>query len=522
MRAGRGSKLPQPNKLMKRFFLAVAILGLAFPAIPRAEARTDVSIDFFYDNLADDGSWIEVGDYGYCWQPTVAVSNTSWRPYSDGYWAYTDFGWTWISYEDFGWATYHYGRWIRLRGRGWVWVPGREWGPAWVSWRTGGDYVGWAPLPPRRAGEYWDEQPITAQVDIDFDIGPAYYNFIDVRYIGEPVLRERIFAADQNVTYITKTVNVTNITYNNSAVYNYGPDYNTLSRYSTRPIQRLSLQRQSNIDPAAALQSKSFMKVEGDKLVVAAPQQFQKPSKQLAPKVVKEKLAQAPVERGWEPVGDAKAQAELKEKFKKEDPKSIPPPTVQASEKAPATTTTTTSATAAPGTHPVAAASPSAPAASPSVSPGKNKNKRNEKSSPAPNATASANPALSPATTPDRSKNKKNERVSPTTDVTAAPSVAPKGPKEKNDKRRFETVAPPAPVAPKVAPPPMPESKPNKPAPDLKPEATVDKSKHEPSADMAPKMKKEQPPTNAPVNPPPARDEGKKPKKNEPASAPTP
>jgi uncharacterized protein DUF6600 len=419
---------------MKRLFLAVAILALAFPAIQRAEARTDISIDFFYDNLSDGGNWIEVGDYGYCWQPSVAASNTSWRPYSDGYWAYTDFGWTWISYEDFGWATYHYGRWIRLRGRGWVWVPGREWGPAWVSWRTGGDYVGWAPLPPRRAGEYWDEQPITARVDIDFDIGPASYNFIDVRYIGEPVLRERIFAADQNVTYITKTVNVTNITYNNSAVYNYGPDYTTLSRYSARPIQRLSVQRESNVDPAAAAQSKSIMKVQGDKLVVAAPQQFQKPSKQAAPKVVKEKLAQAPVERGWEPVRDPKAQAELREKIKKEDPKSVPPPTVQASEKSAAKT---------------------------------------------------------------------------------SPTVAPKMLKEKNENRTLESAAPPAPVVPKVAPPAMPDSKPNKPASDSKPEAAMDKSRHEPSTDLPPKMKKE-------VNPPPARDESKKQKKNEPAISPAP
>ena len=549
---------------MKRLFLAVAILALALPALQRAEARVDVSIDFFYDNLSDGGSWIEVGDYGYCWQPSVAVSNTSWRPYSDGYWAYTDLGWTWISYEDFGWATYHYGRWLRLRGRGWVWVPGREWGPAWVSWRTGGDYVGWAPLPPRRAGESWDESPITARVDIDFDIGPAYYNFIDIRYIGEPVLRERIFASDQNVTYISKTVNVTNITYTNSTVYNYGPNYDTVSRYSTRPIQRLSLQRETNVDPAAAAKSRSLMKVEGDKLMVAAPQQFQKPAKTIAPKVVKEKLAQATVERGWEPVGDQKAQTELREKIKKEDPKSVPPPTVQASEKAATsprasvTPATTGSATPATATSPTTAAGPSAPAVSPSVSPGKDKNKRNEKISPAPNATASPSPALSPATRPERNKNKRSEKVSPqaspaasvppvttpaapkdkgknkqrdnavpnasvppTTDVTAAPSVAPKGPKEKNEKRKFETVAPPAPVAPKVAPPPMPETKPNKPAPDLKPEAAVEKPKHEAPADMAPKMKKEAPPANVPVNPPP-RDEGKKQKKNEPAASPTP
>src|SRR6267154_1191189 len=210
---------------MKRFLISAAVCAFALTAFQ--SGRADVSVNFFYDNL-NGGNWYQVADYGYVWQPDAATS-ADWRPYTDGYWAYTDVGWTWVSYEDFGWATYHYGRWVRLKGRGWVWAPGREWGPAWVSWRTGGDYVGWAPLPPRRAGEYWDESPITARVDIDFDIGPAYYNFIDVRYIGEPVLQERIFAADQNVTYITKTVNVTNITYTNSTVYNYGPDYDTVN-----------------------------------------------------------------------------------------------------------------------------------------------------------------------------------------------------------------------------------------------------------------------------------------------------
>src|SRR3954468_15708522 len=99
MAVAQGSKLPQPIKLMKRALLAVAILALVVSGLPRAEARVDVSIEFFYDNLGD-GGWIEAGDYGYCWQPTVAMSNESWRPYSDGYWAYTDQGWTWISYED--------------------------------------------------------------------------------------------------------------------------------------------------------------------------------------------------------------------------------------------------------------------------------------------------------------------------------------------------------------------------------------------------------------------------------------
>ncbi len=108
---------------MKKLLLACAIVALVLPAAPRAQAA-DVSVDFFYNNLSG-GSWIEVGDYGYCWQPDVGLS-ADWRPYSDGYWAYTDLGWTWVSYEDFGWATYHYGRWVRLSGRGWVWVPGRD------------------------------------------------------------------------------------------------------------------------------------------------------------------------------------------------------------------------------------------------------------------------------------------------------------------------------------------------------------------------------------------------------------
>src|SRR6266436_5332116 len=227
---------------MKKIFFALTLFALVLSAIPRANGD-EMSVDFFYSNLAG-GSWIDVEDYGYGWQPDAAVSDPDWRPYADGYWAYTDYGWTWISYEDFGWATYHYGRWANLGDYGWVWFAGTDldWGPAWVSWRTGGDYIGWAPLPPRGPGIVYEGRPIGARVDIEYDIGPQYYNFCDVRFIGEPVLRERIVEPNLNITYISNTVNVTNITYTNSMVYNYGPDYNMLSRYSTRPIRRMTLE----------------------------------------------------------------------------------------------------------------------------------------------------------------------------------------------------------------------------------------------------------------------------------------
>jgi hypothetical protein len=368
---------------MKRTLLALALFALFLPAARNASAG-DVSIDFFYNNLGG-GSWVEVGDYGYGWQPEIAVSNRDWRPYADGYWAYTDVGWTWVSYEDFGWATYHYGRWSRVADYGWVWFPGSdlEWGPAWVSWRTGGDYIGWAPLPPRGVGIVYEGRPIGGQVDIEFDIGPTYYNFVDVRYIGEPVLRDRIFAPSQNVTYINQTVNVTNITYTNNTVYNYGPDYNALSAQSSRPIQRLSLERQQNVDAAAAVKSGAITKVQGNKLVVAAPLKIQKPATQIAPPAVKTKVAASKIDRGWTGVAN---EAELKQKIKTENPKQIPPPTrAKAAGAAGAQASPVTSASPATSAAAATAASP--------VERGKGKGKGAQRGQPA----AAASPALSAA-----------------------------------------------------------------------------------------------------------------------------
>ncbi|HTL59574.1 MAG TPA: DUF6600 domain-containing protein, partial [Candidatus Limnocylindrales bacterium] len=71
-----------------------------------------------------------------------------WRPYCSGEWVWTDCGWYWHSEEPWGWACYHYGYWAEDPAYGWVWVPGVEWAPAWVSWRVGGGYIGWAPMAP--------------------------------------------------------------------------------------------------------------------------------------------------------------------------------------------------------------------------------------------------------------------------------------------------------------------------------------------------------------------------------------
>ena len=104
----------------------------------------------FQDALAPYGEWIDDDTYGRVWLPAAAEVGNDFSPYdTGGHWALTEYGWTWISDWDWGWAPFHYGRWLVVADRGWCWIPGTLWGPAWVTWRAGGGYVGWAPLPPR-------------------------------------------------------------------------------------------------------------------------------------------------------------------------------------------------------------------------------------------------------------------------------------------------------------------------------------------------------------------------------------
>jgi hypothetical protein len=96
------------------------------------------------------GSWQYDTSYGYVWYPTVRVG---WRPYFYGRWAsFPSFGWTWIGTDAWAWPTHHYGRWGFSAGA-WFWIPGRTWGPAWVSWGYAPGYVSWCPLG-------WDNRPV--------------------------------------------------------------------------------------------------------------------------------------------------------------------------------------------------------------------------------------------------------------------------------------------------------------------------------------------------------------------------
>jgi hypothetical protein len=144
----------------------------------------------FREPLAAHGTWIEVSGHGSCWRP--ARVEVSWRPYTFGHWVWTDYGWYWISDEPWAWACYHYGWWLYDPVDGWVWVPGVEWAPAWVSWRAGGGYVGWAPLPPP-----------------GIILAPPLFAFVEVHRFSDPIRPSVIIV--NNTTIINKTTVITGV-----------------------------------------------------------------------------------------------------------------------------------------------------------------------------------------------------------------------------------------------------------------------------------------------------------------------
>jgi hypothetical protein len=229
--------------------IVVAAASLSAPSVQAQEVLSEEGFGFFYDSLAPYGDWIQVAGYGPCWRPEM---DEDWAPYTEGYWAYTDVGWTWVSHEPFGSIVYHYGRWL-LSDRGWCWVPGADWSPAWVSWRSGPDYIGWAPLPPEVP--WHPQRGISNWVDVHTEIGPAYYRFCSVRDFSSPVLSGVLLRPSRNAVIMVRTENVTHITIRNSSVFCGGPRYDWVSEHASGRVPLLRVAREENVSRFRSLQA---------------------------------------------------------------------------------------------------------------------------------------------------------------------------------------------------------------------------------------------------------------------------
>lgn len=232
------------------------------PAAPAPAPAPGAQDEPFYSDLAPYGDWVYVSGPGWVWSPYNMPAD--WRPYQLGHWVLTDYGWTWASDEEFGWAVYHYGRWHNDGAYGWVWVPGTEWGPAWVAWHEGGGYVGWAPLPWQvtwQAGIGLD----WSGVNVNIALGPSAWYFVPARAMVDPGCRRYIVPAAQNVTLIQRTSNVTNYTYVDNRIVNQSVRVETIGRAVGHPVQRYHLEQ------AESPETGRGGRVQGDSFVVFRP-----------------------------------------------------------------------------------------------------------------------------------------------------------------------------------------------------------------------------------------------------------
>ncbi|MGA9770650.1 MAG: DUF6600 domain-containing protein [Blastocatellia bacterium] len=223
---------------MKNRTLILALVSAALLFNPGFNARVyaapqAVTVDTFYQSLGTYGHWFSHDRLGWVWMPyDVSVS---WRPYSVGQLAYSDYGWTWDSDEPWGWATYHYGRWQFDANYGWLWIPGTVWGPAWVSWRFGDGYCGWAPLPPLVG---WDSGLVLGGLDLDEYIPPFWYNFVEERYFATPHIHDHLLLPARNVSLIGQTRNITRYEVNGNRIINRSVDVDRLEKDTGHSISR--------------------------------------------------------------------------------------------------------------------------------------------------------------------------------------------------------------------------------------------------------------------------------------------
>jgi len=182
------------------FVMVTAFFLICVPGLTSGRAQGSVSLQVFYDELQPYGTWMQHNQYGYVWTPRV---DRGFTPYAtNGYWINTEYGNTWVSDYSWGWAPFHYGRWFYDDFYGWMWVPDTMWAPAWVAWRSGGGYYGWAPLMPGYgysvSYNYYNRIP------------HHYWSFVPYRYITYRTLHQHCVPRPHVVNIINHTTIVTN------------------------------------------------------------------------------------------------------------------------------------------------------------------------------------------------------------------------------------------------------------------------------------------------------------------------
>jgi hypothetical protein len=141
-----GSDFERWNEAVNADFVALHEGQTPLPKPIRRLPRAIVDWAQKYGNMY--GEWVWDDYVGYVWRPFYndRYPNGTWTPYFYGNWARVGSQMFWVPGEPWGWVPYHLGVWHWTKKKGWVWIPGSAFAPAWVDWAFmyGGFYC-WRP-----------------------------------------------------------------------------------------------------------------------------------------------------------------------------------------------------------------------------------------------------------------------------------------------------------------------------------------------------------------------------------------
>ncbi len=124
------------------------VLHDGMSAIPKPIQRYPRAVVYFAQKYSSMyGEWIWDDLYGYVWRTDFNdyYPGGTWQPYYFGQWREVNGQLFWVPVESWGWVPYHLGLWVWNKNRGWLWIPGSSFSPAWVSWDFFGNYCSWRP-----------------------------------------------------------------------------------------------------------------------------------------------------------------------------------------------------------------------------------------------------------------------------------------------------------------------------------------------------------------------------------------
>ncbi len=95
------------------------------------------------------GEWLWDRYFGYVWRPflndNTYPGGMRWMPYHHGRWTSVGGQLFWVPSERWGWVPFHLGIWMWNKNKGWIWIPGSVFAPAWVDWAYFGSNFCWRP-----------------------------------------------------------------------------------------------------------------------------------------------------------------------------------------------------------------------------------------------------------------------------------------------------------------------------------------------------------------------------------------